>query len=314
MLSPLASITIPPFRRICADLGADITVSEMTSARGILYQHPKSLSRIKRSLQEKCFGIQLLTNDEKDLLDTIEYIENKKLCDFIELNLGCPKAKITNVGLGSALLTRENEKKLDSLLEIAGSVSKLPFTLKIRAGYKEKRFISVIKLAEHHNIAFITFHARLATDNYAQAARKEYWEEAKRETTIPIIANGDIKNRAQGENIIEQIGVDGIAIGRAARGRPGIFSSRKSIPMVEIYSHLMEYMKQSEYYTLSNIKIQSLDFLKRFRFAAKVRQKLMMVRDPAKIINETIQILNRTDSPSFLQENRLQMVNNGQKK
>ena len=291
VLSPLASITIPPFRRICAELGADITVSEMTFARGILYQHPKSLKRIKRSSQEKCFGIQLLTDDEKDLLDTIEYIEKKGLCDFIELNLGCPKAKITNAGLGSTLLMKENEKKLDSLLEIGGSVSKLPFTLKIRAGYDEKRFMSVIKLAEHHNIAFITFHARLAIDNYAQAARKEYWEEAKRETSIPIIANGDIKNRAQGEKIIEQIGVDGIAIGRAARGNPCIFSSKKSIPIVEIYSHLIEYIKQSEYNTLSNIKIQSLDFLKRFRFAAKVRQKLMMMRDPVKIINETVKNL-----------------------
>lgn len=291
VLSPLASITIPPFRRICAELGADITVSEMTFARGILYQHPKSLSRIKRSPQEKCFGIQLLTDNEKDLLETIEYIENNKLCDFIELNLGCPKAKITNAGLGSALLKKEKEKKLDSLLEIGGSVSNLPFTLKIRAGYEKKRFISVIKLAEHHNIAFITFHARLAIDNYAQAARKEYWEEAKRETTIPIIVNGDIKNRAQGENIIEHMGVDGIAIGRAARGNPCIFSSGKSFPMFEIYSHLIEYMKQSEYNTLSNIKIQSMDFLKRFRFAAKARQKLMMMRDPVKIINETIEFL-----------------------
>jgi tRNA-dihydrouridine synthase len=303
MLSPLASITIPPFRRICAELGADITVSEMTSARGILYKHPKSLSRIKRSSHEKCFGIQLLTNDEKDLLDTIEYLENNKLCDFIELNLGCSKAKITNVGSGSALLMKSNEKKLDSLLEIGGSVSKLPFTLKIRAGYEKKRFIPVIKLAEHHNIAFITFHARLATDNYAQSAQKKYWEETKRETSIPLIANGDIRNRAQGETIIEQIGVDGVAIGRAARGNPCIFSRGKSIPMTEIYSQLIDYMKQNEYFSLSNIKIQSMDFLKRFRFAAKVRQKLMMMRNPVKIINETFQILNEIDNPSFRWEN-----------
>ncbi|MCK4849077.1 MAG: tRNA-dihydrouridine synthase [Candidatus Heimdallarchaeota archaeon] len=58
VLSPLAGITIPPFRRLCAEFGA-ITVSEMTFARGLLYRDPKSMRRIERAEAEKKFGVQL---------------------------------------------------------------------------------------------------------------------------------------------------------------------------------------------------------------------------------------------------------------
>ena len=287
ILSPLASITIPPFRSLYAELGADITVSEMTYARGIVEENSKSITRIQRSLNEKCYGIQLLTDDEDDLTKTIDYIERNKLCDFIELNLGCPKSKITNIGMGSALLKPENKKKLESLMIIGGFSSQLPFSLKIRAGYDTRNFVSVLKLADRHNIAFVTFHARLATENYSSPAQQKLWKEAKQKTSLPIIANGDIQNQSQIASLYNQFDVDGVAIGRFARGNPQIFLKDIEVQTDKIYDRLIEYMKESSYYTLSNVKIHSLDFLKRFHYAAKARQKIMKMKDLDKIVNET---------------------------
>jgi len=300
ILSPLASITIPPFRSLCAELGADITVSEMTYARGIVEDNPKSIARIQRSLNEKCYGIQLLTDSEDDLTQTIDYIERNKLCDFIELNLGCSKPKITDIGMGSALLMPKNRKKLESLMNIGGSSSQLPFSLKIRAGYSTRNFVSVLELADRNNIAFVTFHARLAIENYSSPDQQKFWKEAKQKTSLPIIANGDIQNQSQISTLFSQIDVDGVAIGRSVRGNPQIFLKDTKVQTDKIYNRLIKYMKESSYYTLSNVKIHSLDFLKRFHFAAKARQKIMMMKDLDNIVNETNKQLKKHSPASAI--------------
>ena len=295
ILSPLAGITIPPFRRLCAEFGASITISEMTFARGILFQDSKSIRRIERADSEKIFGIQLLTNDPKDLLETIEYIESNRLSDFIELNLGCPKPKITNAKLGAGLLKPENLTILNDLFEIAGTTSNLPFSLKMRAGYIQTIFPKVLKLAEKNNIAFITLHARLATDKYQDLAREEYWIEASSISSIPIVANGDIWNYEQSQEVMDRLPVNGVAFGRTARGNPHIFQLKSKSTSYAAYNLLIEYMRNTSYFNLYNLRIQSADFLKNIRKAASERKRLLTITEPEKIITTTQAILKEKD-------------------
>ncbi|NHJ01047.1 MAG: tRNA-dihydrouridine synthase family protein [Candidatus Heimdallarchaeota archaeon] len=299
ILSPLASITIPPFRGLCAELGADVTVSEMTFARSILCQNPRSLKRIQKHPSEKLFGIQLLTNSSEDLKGAIERIERNKLSDFIELNLGCPKARIINSNLGSSLLKNKNKKILINLLQIGGSTCSIPFALKIRAGYSKKVYKSVLRLAEKYNIAFITFHARLGVDTYKIPANPKFWAETKNISSIPIIANGDVYHRHQAEEILGKLNLDGVAIGRGARGNPQIFSSTPQLDTLEIYERFIEYLQTSDYFTLFNLKLHSADILKNYRFSAQARKKLMNLNDMEEIIKYT---KNQLISKSYSEE------------
>jgi tRNA-dihydrouridine synthase B len=290
ILSPLAGITIPPFRRLCAEYGA-ITVSEMTFARGISSQNPKSLRRIQRAENEKKYGIQLLTNNEKDLEGAINYIENEEgLCDFIELNLGCPKPKIVAANLGSALLKSSNLTLLKALFELGNSFT-IPFGIKMRAGYEKANFIEVLKIADQNNLSFVTFHARLAVDTYAQPVRTNYWIKAARESSIPIIINGDIKTQSQVKRLIGDFGsqnIIGAAIGRAARGNPQVFyNGTTPVQLIEVYDKLIKYMKENSYFNSINVKIHSADFLKRFRYAATIRKKIISLKNPSLIVNLT---------------------------
>ena len=292
ILSPLAGITIPPFRRLCAEFGA-ITVSEMTFARGLLYRDSKSMRRIERADSETNFGIQLLTNNPSDLGDTVEFLESEKLCDFVELNLGCPKPKITNALLGADLLKRRNHKLLKNLFEVGSTTSSLPFSLKIRAGYSEKTFTQVIKIAERENIAFVTFHARLATDNYQTPVKREYWREASQITNIPIIANGDIRSYQEAEELLGQEFISGVAIGRAARGNPQIFQKNSGMRPIDTYNRLIKYMIGTSYYNLFNLRVQSANFIKQFKYAANARKELLVLNHPEKIINRTRDLIDR---------------------
>ncbi len=292
VLSPLAGITIPPFRRLCAEFGA-ITVSEMTFARGLLYQDPKSMRRIERAEEEKKFGVQLLTNNPSDLGKTIEFLDTNKICDFVELNLGCPKPKITNAQLGADLLKRKNHSLLRDLFEVGSSTSDLPFSLKIRVGYSNKVFTEVLKIAEKENIAFVTFHTRLATDNYQIPANNDYWEEASKITTVPIIANGDIRSYKEADELLNQRSIAGVAIGRAARGNPQIFQKKPVNNILGIYDRLIAYMNGTSYFNLFNLRLQSADFLKHFRYAANARKEILTLDQPEAIIEKTRDLLEQ---------------------
>ncbi|MCK4849078.1 MAG: tRNA-dihydrouridine synthase, partial [Candidatus Heimdallarchaeota archaeon] len=122
----------------------------------------------------------------------------------MELNLGCPKPKITNALLGASLLKEKHHSLLKDLFEVGSSTSDLPFSLKIRAGFASKVFPQVLKIAEQGNISFVTFHARLATDNYQIPVNIEYWREASQISTIPIIVNGDIRSYHDAEELLNQ--------------------------------------------------------------------------------------------------------------
>jgi tRNA-dihydrouridine synthase B len=292
ILSPLAEITIPPFRRICAEFGA-LTISEMTYAKGIIYKDPKSLRRITRAETEEKYGIQLLTNSPIDLMSTIEIIESEKLSDFIELNLGCPKPKITNAKLGAALLRTKYHGLLKELMEVGSDSSKLPFTLKIRAGFDSITFNDILKIAEKTNVSFITLHARLATDTYKTPAKSDFWKQAVSSSRVPIIANGDVKSYDHAHQIIEQYGVVGVAIGRSARGNPQIFQKQARLLSREVYDRLIQYMKNTEYFNLFNLRVQSADFMKHFPYAANARKNILSMNNLDEIIEYTREMLGR---------------------
>jgi tRNA-dihydrouridine synthase B len=265
----------------------------MTFARGLLYHDPKSMRRIERAKAEKKFGVQLLTNNPSDLGKAIEFLDTNNICDFVELNLGCPKHKITNAQLGAALLKKKHHFLLKDLFEVGSTTSDLPFSLKIRSGYANKVFSQVLKIAEKENIAFVTFHARLASDNYQIPVKKEYWKKACQITNIPIIANGDICSYNDAEELLNQNSIAGVAIGRAARGNPQIFQKMPVTNILGIYNKLITYMRGTSYFNLFNLRLQSADFIKHFRYAANARKELLALDQPEEIIEKTCDLLSQ---------------------
>ena len=47
LLAPMAGITDLPFRVICRELGCGMTVSEMVSAKGLLYKNVKTFDMLR---------------------------------------------------------------------------------------------------------------------------------------------------------------------------------------------------------------------------------------------------------------------------
>ena len=56
ILAPLTRGGNVPFRRLCADFGAEVTMSEMCFARMLLKGEPVEKSRLRKAANEQCFG------------------------------------------------------------------------------------------------------------------------------------------------------------------------------------------------------------------------------------------------------------------
>ena len=62
VLAPMAGVTDWAYRCIAAQLGADITMTEMVSSRALVYKDKKSLSLLRKTDAGIC-GAQIFGND-----------------------------------------------------------------------------------------------------------------------------------------------------------------------------------------------------------------------------------------------------------
>ncbi|CUV06232.1 unnamed protein product [Cryptosporidium hominis] len=109
ILAPLTTVGNLPFRRLCLKFGADVTVSEMVLCNEILSGKASELALLKKSPEEKHFGIQLAGGNKSTIIKTGEFINEHCEFDFIDINAACPLKSLHDKGAGSILVDRVSE-------------------------------------------------------------------------------------------------------------------------------------------------------------------------------------------------------------
>jgi tRNA-dihydrouridine synthase B len=145
--------------------------------------------------------------------------------DIIDINMGCPAKKVCRAESGAALL--RDEEKIKQILNAVVSAVESPVTLKIRTGWDQsnRNGVTVAKIAEQSGINAITVHGRTKACGFSGSAEYDTIKQIKQSVSIPVIANGDINTPEIAKKVLASTGVDGIMVGRAARGRPWLFSA-----------------------------------------------------------------------------------------
>ena len=222
ILGPMAGVTDWAFRTICAELGANITVTEMVSSRALVYQDQKSRKLLRKNEGSLC-GAQIFGNDPAIMAEAAVMALEYSGCDFLDINMGCPMPKIANSGDGSGLMrTPELAGQIVKAVENAVNV---PVTVKCRLGW-DKGSINVLdftKRIEDNGASMVTVHGRTRAMLYSGVADWDYIRKVKEQLSIPVIANGDIVDAASAQRCLKWTGADGIMIGRATFGDPWIF-------------------------------------------------------------------------------------------
>ena len=225
-LAPMAGVSDQPYRRIVKEYGCDWLVSEMVSAKGLIYNNDRTNVLMNFLEEERPYAVQLFGSDPKILAVAAQKVEAIGV-DFIDLNMGCPKPKIVNNGEGSALL-KTPELAEEIVAEMVKAVS-IPITVKIRLGWSRSQIngVEIAKRMESSGASMIVVHGRTREEFYMGNADWKEIGKIKNAVKIPLIGNGDIVTPEDAKKMFDQTGCDGIQIGRAAQGNPWIFKQVK---------------------------------------------------------------------------------------
>lgn len=226
ILAPMAGVTDLPFRLLCKEQGAGLLCMEMVSAKAIYYNNKNTEALMEIDKRERPVSLQLFGSDADIMSEMAKKIEEKPF-DILDINMGCPVPKVAGNGEGSALM-----KKPELVREIVSKVVKAiekPVTVKIRKGFDDDHVnaVEIAKIIEDCGAAAVAVHGRTREQYYSGKADWDIIRQVKEAVSIPVIGNGDVTGPESAKKMIEETGVDGIMIGRAARGNPWIFKQIK---------------------------------------------------------------------------------------
>jgi tRNA-dihydrouridine synthase len=239
LVAPMEAVSDVGYRRIVYESGAAITWTEMIRARGVVRNNKATLDLIDTFDDDTLTGIQLFVVNERELLDCLLKLEELaattsphfKRLRAVDLNFGCPSPDVIRVGAGPALLKRRS--KLQAIFEALAkwkTTTTLPIgaiSAKIRLGLNQqeqdhKVYLPVVELA-NDTLDYLVVHARHAKQ---RSRDKPTWNaigEVKSKAKIPVIGNGDVRNRSDLERMRTQTGCDGVMVARAAIENPWVF-------------------------------------------------------------------------------------------
>lgn len=222
ILAPMAGVSDLPFRLLCREEGAGLTVMEMISAKAILYRNKNTFELMRTTPEDRPVSLQLFGSDPEIVSEIAQQIEEQPF-DILDFNMGCPVPKVVKNGEGSALM-RDPKKAAEIVRACVKKIHK-PMTVKIRKGFNDNE-INAVELAqrlEDAGAAAIAVHGRTREQYYSGKADWEIIRKVREAVKIPVIGNGDVTGPESARAMLEQTGCDAVMVGRAARGNPWIF-------------------------------------------------------------------------------------------
>lgn len=231
ILAPMAGVTDEVFRELCIEQGAELTYTEMVSAKALSYNNRKTHDLMRLSPLESKVSVQIFGHEASTMATEARAIEDL-LGDrlfAIDINMGCPARKIAGKGDGSALM-RDPDLAASIVAAVKAQVS-CPVTVKFRRGYEmdQESAPEFARRLEYAGADALCVHGRYAQQFYRGVADWGVIARVVDAVSIPVVGNGDITCGADAARMLEETGCQAVMIGRGAQGNPWIFADVCSI-------------------------------------------------------------------------------------
>jgi nifR3 family TIM-barrel protein len=228
VLAPMAGVTNRAFRTMCRSYAPDLVyVNEMVMAAAVVHRNDKTIRMMSFGADESPRSLQLYGSDPMVLGRAVHDLCDEGRVDHIDLNFGCPAAKVTRKGGGAAVPARP--ALLRAIVRAAVTAAapyRIPITAKFRIGLWDdlRTDITTGRVCADEGVAWVALHARTVQQHYSGDARWHAIAELKQAVTgIPVLGNGDIWEARDAVDMMRVTGCDGVVIGRGCLGRPWLF-------------------------------------------------------------------------------------------
>jgi nifR3 family TIM-barrel protein len=285
-LAPMAAVTNAPFRLVARECGAGRLTSEELDAQAVVRGNDKTWDLARFLPEERPISLQLLGNDPDVLAEAARRLEATG-ADGIDLNMGCPVAKIVGKGQGAALM--RDPLGAAVVLRTLRKAVRGTLTIKIRGGWDDHTINApeIARLAEAEGVDAITVHPRTRAQQYTGRAPWEIIASVVDAVAVPVIGNGDVRSVAEARAMRAQTSCAAVMIGRGALGRPWIFLGvevdreerrriiRRHLDLIEAHLPprlaLVQLKKHLAWYAVERPGM------------AQLRQRLFDAREPAEV-------------------------------
>ena len=225
VLAPLAGYTHLAFRTAVRELGGlGLATTDLVLASHLLTHTQKSRELLKTAPEDRPLSVQIFGSSAKQMADAARWLEADGR-GGVDLNMGCPMAKLTGSG-GGARLMCDAGGAVALVEEVANAVS-IPVTVKLRLGWdRENRTAPALSRAfAEVGAAGITVHGRTRSQGFRGTVDLDGIAAVVRavDGLAPVVGNGDVRVPADAERMRAETGCDAVAIGRGALADPWIF-------------------------------------------------------------------------------------------
>ena len=286
--APLAGYTNYPFRLLCKGYGAGLCFTEMVSAKGLKFGSENTKELLYTTEKEGLTAVQIFGSDPQIMRAACES-DDLAAFPIVDINMGCPVPKIYKNGEGSALL--ENPKLAEKIVSECVKSGKT-ITVKFRIGIDEQNLITeeFAKRMAGAGASLLTVHGRTKDKVYAGEVNTAEIAKAVRAVDVPVIANGGVFSREDGERLLADTGAAGVMIARAALFDPQIFTEFSGVERESkrvMFERQLEETRAlfDERFTTVFMRKMAAFYVKGERGAAAYKERLFAAQSPEETLS-----------------------------
>jgi tRNA-dihydrouridine synthase B len=225
MLAPMQGLTNRAMRSLFIDwVRPDLVFTELVrinTATPIRRLSAGVLKEVGSHEGDVPLVVQLIGHGRKALVAAARTAQSAGAV-HINLNMGCPYGRMTSGLTGGGMLKRPAD--LEEIIPALREAVSGTFSIKLRAGYDDPaQVFSLLPLFESARVDFLVLHPRTVVQAYRGRADHAITAEVVRRTTLPVIANGDIRSSAAGLQVLRETSATGLMLGRGAIADPLLF-------------------------------------------------------------------------------------------
>ena len=229
-LAPLAGYTQHAFRLALRELGGlGLATTDLVQAGMLISGRPRSQHLIATSRGDRPLSVQIFSGRRAELVKAARWLADHGY-EGIDINMGCPMAKVNSQG-GGARLMCDSDGACATVGAVVDAVS-LPVTVKMRLGWDSGQLTAPALAREFEQLGAcaITIHGRTREQGFnGNVSLEGIRAVVEAVDRIPVIGNGDVRTPQDALHMLQVTGCAGVAIGRGAMLDPWIFRKLAAI-------------------------------------------------------------------------------------